>query len=743
MMPIPIPRSVRSAVPTRHPDRNLIFYLQLERAAGLVLCMAWLLASGACPQADASASELPSAQAILESARNVNAYWQMQNGLGDSNWARATYQTGNMALYHLTGDSGLRDYSTAWGQANHWLIGKSDPRHADGHTCGQIYVDLYQDNPQPTYLTSIKSALDGMVNSTKVDDWWWIDAFYMSAPTFARFEKLYNDPAYTEKAWALYQDMGWRRGLFDAEDGLWYRDDRFIYPKTVSPNGKKVFWSRGNGWVFAGITRVLDELPAHHPRRAGFESMFQTMAAALLPLQGADGFWRANLADPLHVPNPETSGTAFFLAGFAWGLRNGLLDDATYRPAVVAGWNGLTTIAMNGTGYVGYIQNIGYDPQTATFSSNSDFGIGAVLVAATEIYRISEPAPFLVSVGASQICGDFIGAGSAAVSLEGSAIFDDPPEGPVTYTWTLGDTVLGTRPTLLKRLPLGVHQPRLTVEADGEVVSTETSVEVRSASYLLIDRSAEQEGNPAVNVLDGTLDTRWSADGIGQWLLFDFGLPVQVPSLSVAFYLGNTRTSKFRIEVSLDGSTWTPAGGQFVSSGNTLQPEVYTLPATAPLRFLRFIGDGNSASTWNSVTTLSFARTLSNHDSNADGIPNGWLLLNLGSADWGAGDDPAGKGVPLLTDYLAGTDPLDPQDRWQMSLTEDVGGLRVEFPVRGPNFTGTSRKYTVFTSEDLAYGWTPIPEYTRISSGEGIISLPLPHTPEERRFYRVGVDLHP
>ena len=284
-------------------------------------------------RAGAVSGGLPPSQAILHTAQTVNAYWQATQGLGNSDWARATYQTGNMAMYQLTGVPALRDYSVSWGQANQWKIGRADRRHADGHTCGQIYIDLYREDPQPVYIADVQSAIDAMVDSTKVDDWWWIDAFYMAAPTFARFGTLYNDPAYVEKAWALYQDMGWRRGLFDAEAGLWYRDDRFIYPKITSPNGTKVFWSRGNGWVFAGLTRVLDELPADHPRRAGFESMFKTMAAALLPLQGEDGFWRSNLADPLHYPGPETSGTAFFLCGYAWGIRQGLLDDATYRPA--------------------------------------------------------------------------------------------------------------------------------------------------------------------------------------------------------------------------------------------------------------------------------------------------------------------------------------------------------------------------------------------------------------------------
>ena len=707
---------------------------------GLVL----LLAFGSFSKIEAASGELPSAQEVLKTARSVNAYWQARNEYGNSDWARATYQTGNMALYQITGDAAIRDYSIAWGQTNNWGLVGTNLRNADAHTCGQIYCDLYTENPQTIYLTKIKAAIDGMVNSTKVDDWFWIDAFYMAAPTFARLGKIYNNPAYTEKAWLLYQDMGWRRGLFDEEDGLWYRDERFIHSTGeygTSPNGNKVFWSRGNGWVFAGLMRVLDQLPADHPRRAGFELMFKRMAASLLSRQGADGFWRGNLADPAHVTNPETSGTSFFLAGFAWGIRNGLLDDATYRPAVAAGWNGLTTIAMNGTGYVGYIQNIGDRPTGTGFNSSSDFGIGAVLLAATEIYQIAELLPFFVSTGAPKTYEDFSGTGSAVVELTSSVEFETEPTEPAQFTWTIDGNVIGTGSSLRVRLPVGIHYPRLTVFADGESASSQTRVEIRSAAYRLIGFSSEETSNPAVNVLDGSLSTRWSAYGLGQWLLFDFGVPVEVPSLAASFYQGNARKYRFRIEVSLDGDTWSPVGAQFISSGTSLELQSFTLPPTQPFRFLRFIGDGNSANPWNSVTGLSFNRTLSKHDSNSDGIPDGWMMLNMGHGNWNAGDDPSGKGTSLLTDYIAGTDPLDKRDRWQVSMASDAGGLRMEFPARGPDFTGALRKYTVFTSADLSGAWEPLPGYTRISPAAGTVSLSIPEPSEDRRFYRVGVDL--
>ncbi len=169
------------------------------------------------------------------------------------------------------------------------------------------------------------------IDNNADEDWWWIDAFYMAGPVLAHVANLENNEAYRTRLGAMFRWMKSTRGLFDPAAGLWYRD---AAAKTeISQNGGKVFWSRGNGWVLAGLVRVLEQLPASHPDHAEYEAMFQTMYAARLPLQGTDGFWRASLTDPDHFPNPETSGTAFFAHGYGWGIRNGLLNTADQKPA--------------------------------------------------------------------------------------------------------------------------------------------------------------------------------------------------------------------------------------------------------------------------------------------------------------------------------------------------------------------------------------------------------------------------
>jgi len=111
---------------------------------------------------------------------------------------------------------------------------------------------------------------------------------------------------------------------------LWYRDATFIYPAATNAHGGKVFWSRGNGWVFAGLARVLQQMQTTR-RIIRIRRDVSAMASALKAVQGADGMWRTSLYDPAQYPNPETSGTGFFSYGLAWGIRSGLLPASVTR----------------------------------------------------------------------------------------------------------------------------------------------------------------------------------------------------------------------------------------------------------------------------------------------------------------------------------------------------------------------------------------------------------------------------
>jgi rhamnogalacturonyl hydrolase YesR len=80
-------------------------------------------------------------------------------------------------------------------------------------------------------------------------------------------------------------------GLYDPTAHLYYRDTSYIYPARQTPNGKRVFWSRGNGWALAALARILDDLPVTDPARAEYVTTLRQMSAALKAVQRLDGFW--------------------------------------------------------------------------------------------------------------------------------------------------------------------------------------------------------------------------------------------------------------------------------------------------------------------------------------------------------------------------------------------------------------------------------------------------------------------
>ena len=152
-------------------------------------------------------------------------------------------------------------------------------------------------------------------------------------------------------------------------------------------NGSKVFWGRGNGWVFAGLPVILNELPAGYENKVYFEKLFKDMAVKILSLQTQDGFWHASLLDPASYPNPEMSATAFFVYGFAWGINNGYLDKNAYLPAIIKGWKSMVA-NVDPDGKVGFIQPIGADPKAVTSDMTEVYGVGGFLMAGTEITKL-------------------------------------------------------------------------------------------------------------------------------------------------------------------------------------------------------------------------------------------------------------------------------------------------------------------------------------------------------------------
>ncbi len=313
-------------------------------------------------------------------------------------WTRAVYYEGLMALHAVDPQKKYYDYAVEWGQKHNWdLIGGIQTRNADNQCCGQTYIDVYLlDNKQhPERIEKIKASIDRMMQTDKVDDWSWVDAIQMGMPIFARLGVIYNDTNYFRRMYEMYAFTKYKHGdngLYSRVDHLWWRDKDFD-PPHKEPNGEDCYWSRGNGWVFVALARVLTLLPNTDPHYKEYLQDFKDMADALLKIQRSDGFWNVSLHDSTDFGGKETTGTSMFVYGFAWGINNMILDANKFKPAIMKGWNGLAT-AVHPNGFLGFVQGTGKEPkdsQPVNFDrvpNFEDFGLGAFLLAGSELYKM-------------------------------------------------------------------------------------------------------------------------------------------------------------------------------------------------------------------------------------------------------------------------------------------------------------------------------------------------------------------
>ena len=351
-------------------------------------------------------SDLPSQDEVKALIVKVNDHWQNSNPThGRAFWDNAAYHTGNMAAYNITGIERYREYSEAWAEHNHWKGAKSDNKEewryhygerdhfvlfGDWQICFQTYIDLYQLDPEKD-LSKIKRAREVMeyqMSTPNNDYWWWADGLYMVMPVMTKLYNVTGNDLYLDK---LYEYFSYAKSImYDEETGLFYRDAKYVFPKHKSLNGQKDFWARGDGWVFAGLAKILNDLPLTYEHRDEFIAIYQKMAKTPKENPQPEGYWTRSLLDPEHAPGPETSGTAFYTFGYLWGINNGLLDEDAYINTASKAWKYLTTMAINENGAVGYVQPIGEKAipgQIVDQNSTANFGVGAVLLAASEMYR--------------------------------------------------------------------------------------------------------------------------------------------------------------------------------------------------------------------------------------------------------------------------------------------------------------------------------------------------------------------
>jgi unsaturated rhamnogalacturonyl hydrolase len=324
------------------------------------------------------------------------ADWQLTHSSQWKNdqWHPAAFWTGLSVFSGLSSDPRYFEAVRKNSEGNGWKPA-ARPFHADDQAISQSYLALYIAERDRRMIAPTLERLDQHLKNAwseslewkdKINEreWAWCDSLFMEPPTLALATTATGDPRYLE----LMDRLWWKTTdfLYDKEEKLYFRDSRFF--KQREKNGQKIFWSRGNGWVIAGLVRVLQNMPEAFPDRGRYLALYKEMAGKIATLQGQDGYWRASLLDPHSMPNPETSGTAFFTYALAWGVNQGLLDAATYQPVIRRGWSALVR-SVHPDGKLGWVQRVGSAPDQTSYDGTEIYGPGALLLAGSELYRMS------------------------------------------------------------------------------------------------------------------------------------------------------------------------------------------------------------------------------------------------------------------------------------------------------------------------------------------------------------------
>ncbi|MDO4563420.1 MAG: glycoside hydrolase family 88 protein [Clostridia bacterium] len=613
---------------------------------------------------------------IMSQLKSANDYWISANSTlraASNPWEVGVFHTGNMQAYYMTGDELYRKYSTLWSKANLWEAYPNPNTRltfADNMACMQTYIDLYNIDKDEKYIEQAINLVDVIVNDVSTatrfgdDYWFWVDAFYMAAPIFTKIYRLTGDTKYLDKMYAMIKHTAEdpERNCYDEEEKLWYRDAAYVYPKRVgSDESKKVFWSRGNGWVFGAFAKILEDMPDNYAHKDYFESTFRDMAEAIKACQRPEGGWSPSLLDYDYSPQVEESGTGFFVYGLFWGMNNGLLEENEYLDCAMKGWEWLSTTAFQPSGAIGYVQPIGVAPTQALFTPGDiqPYGQASFVFAASEAAKMlggvqGDIFPMLQQKLAGNVeiykkdAVYYIKDGEIAAAPRPMLITDNETVkilvddeykdieatlSDMEYLSKYGDIyVVGEKEKFFNKtennmilsldeaLSNGAFAQRPQYDTDRIAITLVGLIEDGENMLTIPDDNVyasyvPQSENAPGNVVDRMLTTRYSAEayhpiaGIGAsgtvysdemlppYLEFDLVNVYDIDKIGIAFYQGASRTTSFSVSVSQDGKTFEEVIPRRSSSGTSEDVEYYSFASVKATK-IRLYGYGNSASTW-------------------------------------------------------------------------------------------------------------------------------------------------
>ena len=356
----------------------------------LLICLLLAITFISCKTSRMSASEKRTADKV--------AAWQIQHYSDtvapQAGWVYATLYRGMAEWAIQTHSQSIFDFLVKTGQELDWGM---LPRlyDADDLCIGQTYFRLYDVYKDRKMIEKVIKRVDSVITHPDTlplitakgkyyrNRWGWCDALFMAPPVYARMYQLTGNPVYLDFCYSEYKTT--TDSLYDPQKHLFYRDLRLVNDRDHKQ--EKVFWGRGNGWVYASLVLMLETVPSNHESYEFYLQLFRQMTRSIIQTQDKTGAWHSSLFDPETFSQPENSASGFFVYGLAFGINKGLLTDKEAKSALRKGWKSLQRY-VNQNGKLGFVQPIGHEPLQLNEEMTMPYGAGAYLLAAAEMTKL-------------------------------------------------------------------------------------------------------------------------------------------------------------------------------------------------------------------------------------------------------------------------------------------------------------------------------------------------------------------
>jgi hypothetical protein len=133
-------------------------------------------------------------------------------------------------------------------------------------------------------------------------------------------------------------------------------------------------------------------------------------------------------------------------------------------------------------------------------------------------------------------------------------------------------------------------------------------------------------------------------------------------------------------------------------------------------------------------------------DSDGNGLPDAWEIARLGGIGQDPNADGDGDGQSNLKEWIAGTNPLDANDAFKITILQGAGQIEVAFVAlraEGSGYEGVSRFYSLESSPNAGSGpWSGLTNFIRVSGNNQVVRYGSPVSgTNSPRFYRGTVHL--